>query len=115
MDGFCDIVYHCRVCELGMRKTKVSGITLFFRVYDILKTVAGSVPGRHDGQILGWVTVFRRSNNLSKSPRPTQPPTLSETGNKCHPKCDDALRLGSKGRYGLFYLWINVWVAGKTV
>jgi len=27
----------------------------------------------------------------------------------------DALRLGSKGRYGSFRLWINVWVAGKTV
>jgi len=27
----------------------------------------------------------------------------------------DALRLGSKGRYGSFHLWINVWVAGKTV
>ena len=26
-----------------------------------------------------------------------------------------ALRLGSKGRYGSFHLWINVWVAGKTV
>jgi len=22
---------------------------------------------------------------------------------------------GSKGKYGLFHLWINVWVAGKTV
>ena len=31
------------------------------------------------------------------------------------PKCGDALRLGSKGRYGSFQLWINVWVAGKTV
>jgi len=27
----------------------------------------------------------------------------------------DALRLGSKGRYGSFHLWINVQVAGKTV
>ena len=24
-------------------------------------------------------------------------------------KCGDALRLGSKGRYGSFHLWINVW------
>jgi len=31
------------------------------------------------------------------------------------PKCGDALRLGSKGKYGSFHLWINVWVAGKTV
>jgi len=30
-------------------------------------------------------------------------------------QCCDALQLGSKGRYGSFHLWINVWVAGKTV
>jgi len=29
-------------------------------------------------------------------------------------KCSDALRLGSKGKYSSIYLWINVWVAGKT-
>jgi len=46
---------------------------------------------------------------------PTQPLTLSGTGNVYQPKCGDALRLGSKGRYGSFHLWINVWVAGKTV
>jgi len=47
--------------------------------------------------------------------RPTQPPTLIGTGNEYQPKGDDALQLGSKGRYGSFHLWINVWVAGKTV
>jgi len=31
-------------------------------------------------------------------PSPTQPPTLSGTGNEYPPKCSDALRLGSKGR-----------------
>jgi len=36
-------------------------------------------------------------------------------GKEYRPKCGDALRLGSKGRYGSFHLWINVWVAGKTV
>ena len=46
--------------------------------------------------------------------RPTQPPTLSGTGNDHQPKCGDAVQLGSKGRYGSFHLWINVWVAGKT-
>jgi len=45
----------------------------------------------------------------------TQPPTLSGTGNEYQPKCGDALRLGSKGRYGSFHLWINAWMAGKTV
>ena len=37
------------------------------------------------------------------------------TSGDCMPKGGDALRLGSKGRYGSFHLWINVWVAGKTV
>jgi len=37
------------------------------------------------------------------------------TGNEYQPKCGDALRLGSKGTYGSFHLWINVWMAGKTV
>jgi len=48
-------------------------------------------------------------------PRPTQPPTLSGTGNEYPPKCGDALRLGSKGSYGSFHLWISVWLARKTV
>ena len=37
------------------------------------------------------------------------------TNNQYQPKCGDALRLGTKSRYGSFRLWINVWVAGKTV
>jgi len=47
--------------------------------------------------------------------RPTQPSTLSGTEIECRPKCGDAVRLESKGRYGSFHLWINVWMAGKTV
>jgi len=31
--------------------------------------------------------------------RPTQPPTVSGTGNEYRPKCGGALRMGSKGRY----------------
>ena len=45
-----------------------------------------------------------------KSPRPTQPPTFSGTGNEYQPKCGDALRLVSKGRRDSFHLWINVCV-----
>ena len=45
--------------------------------------------------------------------KPTQPSILSGTENEYRPKCGDALRLGSKGRYGSFHLWINVWVAAK--
>jgi len=40
---------------------------------------------------------------------------LSGTVNEEQPKCGDAVWLGSKGRYALFQLWINVWVASETV
>jgi len=42
---------------------------------------------------------------------------VAETGtvNGYQAKCGDALRLGSKGRYGSFHLRINVWVTGKVV
>jgi len=50
-----------------------------------------------------------------KPSRPTQPPTLSRTGNEYQPKCGDALHLGVKGRYVSFHLWINAWVVVKTV
>jgi len=33
--------------------------------------------------------------------RPTQPPTLSRMGNEYQPKCDDAVRVGSKDRHGM--------------
>ena len=69
---------------------------------------------------LAVLTEFRRDTNRQtdgqiQGYRPTQPPTLSGTGNEYQPKCGDALQLRSKGRYGSFHLWINVWVAGKTV
>jgi len=56
--------------------------------------------------VRGWVTVFRRANtakppqHFTKPPRPTQLHTISGTGNEYQPKCDDALRMGSKGRHG---------------
>jgi len=52
---------------------------------------------------------------FTKPLRPTQLPTLSGMGNEYQQKCGDGLQLGSKTRYGSFYLWINVWMAGKTV
>jgi len=67
---------------------------------------------------LRWVTVFWWANQLSISSSHqsrTQPPAVSGIGNKHHPKCGDALRLGRKGTYGSFHLWISVQVAGKTV
>jgi len=57
----------------------------------------------------------KQPQHLTEPTRPTQPPTLSGTGNQYRSKWCDALRLGSKGRYGSFHLWINVWVAGRTV
>ena len=50
-----------------------------------------------------------------KQHRPTQPPTLSGTGNEYRPECGDALRLGSKARHGSFCMLINLWLAAKSV
>ena len=61
--------------------------------------------------VLGWVAICRRINHLglyNQPLRPTQPSTLSGMENEYRPKCSDALRLGSKGRYGSFQLWINM-------
>jgi len=44
-----------------------------------------------------------------------QMPFLNGTENEYRSNCGDAVWLGSKGRYGSFHLWINVWVARKTV
>jgi len=51
---------------------------------------------------------------FTKPPMTTRPPTLSGTGNEYRPQYGDALRLRSKGRMA-YYMWINVWLAGKTV
>ena len=58
-------------------------------------------------------TVENSSNECSKLT--TQPPTHSRRENEYRPKCGDALRLGSKGRYSSFHLWMHGWVAGKAV
>jgi len=69
--------------------------------------------------VLGWVSVVTDRQTTSvfhqTTYRPTQPPALRGTGSEYRQKCDDALRLGSKGRYGSLHLWINAWVARKTV
>jgi len=56
-----------------------------------------------------------QTTSCNKLPRPTQPPTLCGTGNEYQPECDNDLLLVSKGRRGSFYLWMHVWMAGKTV
>ena len=66
--------------------------------------------------VLRWVFhlwVRKPPQYFTEPPTSTQPPTLSGTENEYQPKCGDVLRLGSKGRYGSFHFWINVWVAGK--
>jgi len=50
----------------------------------------------------------------------TKPPShhsLLPSAGRDKPRCGDAVRLGSKGRYGSFHFWINVWayMAGKTI
>ena len=64
----------------------------------------------------GWVTVCGQVNtSLCNQPlRPTQPSALSGT-KLVLAKVQWCSGLGSKGRYGSFYLWINMWVTGKTV
>jgi len=66
--------------------------------------------------VLGWVTLFGGwTTSVCNQPlRLTRPSILSGTENEYLPKCGDALQLGTKGRYGSFHLWINVWVAGKA-
>ena len=75
-----------------------------------------------DLQLNGWEfdsrpprLVLGQANLPQYFSRPTQPATVSRMGNEYQPMCGDALRLASKGRYDSFHLWINVWVAGKTV
>jgi len=81
--------------------------------------VASSIPGRRgyywDGRPSSGGQTGKLRQYFTKPRRSTQPPILSGTENEYQPKCGDSLRLGSKGRYGSFHLWINVWVAGKTV
>jgi len=87
-------------------------------LYCIVLYCINEVTLRRARLVLGWVTVYGRVSTSvfhQATPRPTQPPTFNGTGNEFLPKCGDALRLVSKGRYGSFHLWINVWVAGKSV
>jgi len=63
-------------------------------------------------QILRWVTIFKRANHLSISP--SHPGTVGQEMSTSQ-KCSDAPWLRRKGGYGSFHLWINMWVAGKTV
>ena len=63
---------------------------------------------------LGWVTVFDRTNDLGISPSHLGQLSILPSAGREMSTGQCALRLGNKGRYGSFHLWINVWVAGKT-
>jgi len=77
--------------------------------------VASSIPGRRgyywDG--CDCIRMGKPPRYFTKPLRPTQPLALSGMRNEYRPKCGDAPWLGSKGRYGSFHLWRNVWVAGE--
>jgi len=64
--------------------------------------------------VLGWVIIFERTNHLSILPGQLSllPSVEWEMSTS---QCGDALQLGSKSRYVSFHLWINMWVAGKTL
>jgi len=69
--------------------------------------------------LLGWITVGGRVNVTNHSGQLSLLPSAGQkisTGQSAMTLwCDDALRLGSKGMYGSFHLWINMWVTGKAV
>jgi len=63
--------------------------------------------------VLGWVTVFGGQTT-------TVFHQATQSNSASYPQWDGKwvptkVRLESNGRYGSFHLWINVWVAGKTV
>jgi len=89
--------------------TNCYGLEAAWRSDDIVGRI-NEATLRRARLVLRWVTVFggkKPPQYFTKTSRPTQTPTLSGTGNE-YQKCGDALRLGSKGRYGSFQLWINV-------
>jgi len=63
--------------------------------------------------VLGWVTIFGGAYHFGiLTSHPGQLSLLFSVG---RPKGDDAVRLGSKGNYGSFQLWINMWISGRTM
>jgi len=65
-----------------------------------------------NGQVCASVSRRYAPQYFTVPPWPTQPPTLSGMGNEYQL---NAVMLCGWGANGSFYLWINMWVAGKTV
>ena len=106
-DVFCDTVY---------RPIQWFG-SLVVKVMDSRLNDRGSIS-RPLRQILGWVIVFGRVTSVfHQTSQANSASYPQQTGNEYmyQPKCGDALRLAVKDRHSLFNLWINAWVAGKTV
>ena len=59
--------------------------------------------------VLGWVTVSRFNSRWGYLSPSNQPPRSTQPGHPSEGRCNDALWLGSEGRYGSYL------VAGKTV
>jgi len=85
--------------------------TLRRQNFTCLKT---SSPQR---QLLGLVTVFGRANHLGiSSSHSVELSLLPSVGREMSTgKVRWRSAAESKGSYGSFHLWINVWAAGKTV
>jgi len=67
--------------------------------------VASSIPAAAANTWMGdRLRAGKPPQYFTEPPRPTQPPSRSGTENAYRPKCGDALRMGSKGRYGSFHL-----------
>jgi len=63
------------------------------------------------------MTIGGYSNSIlvsNQPPKPTQSFTLSGIENEYRTKHSDARWLGSKGRYNLFHLLINMWVVSAS-
>ena len=101
--------------------TKLDGASYpeILLIQQLLSPISNVAVSVHRSKTCEDLPIFNttRGNMKTRSPRPTQPPTLSGTGNEYRPKSDeDALRLGSIDRYGSYHLWMYVmWVVGKTV
>jgi len=91
--------------------------SLVVRAFDSRLNGRGS-NSRPLRQILGWVIVFGRATSVfHQASQANSASYPQQTGNEYmyQPKCGDSLRLAVKDRHSLFNLWINAWVAGKTV
>ena len=106
----CRSIDSCNSLSSSKQICRTLGSFFYGAYSELYATVAewrnGNIVGR-----INEVNLRRARFVLDKPPRyftkpsrPTQPPTLCGTGNEYQPKCGDALRLGSKGRYGSFHL-----------